>query len=222
MNLTRELEIVDGTLRDALARPGPACLTCSFQLEDMVVLDRLRQLRADIAVLFLDTGYHFAATLAYRDAMAARWGLNLINLTPERSVAEQEAAQGLLYRSDPMTCCHLRKVEPLYRALAGYSTWFTGLRREQSPSRRDLPLTGLQSLPDGSELWKVNPLAAWPWELVAAYAVSAGIEPLPLYAQGYTSIGCEPCTRVPAPGTDARSGRWGGAHNECGIHTRRP
>lgn len=215
-----ELLVADQTIAAALGRPGRACLTCSFQLEDMVVLDRVRRLHPEIAVLFLDTGYHFAETYAYRDTVTARWRLNLVNLAAEQTVAEQEAAQGLLHRTDPMACCHLRKVMPLHRELAQYGVWFTGLRREQSPSRRDLHTEAWQALPSGHRLWKVSPLAAWTWDQVAEYAAAAGIERLPLYAQGYTSIGCQPCTSIPAAGADPRSGRWRGAHTECGIHNR--
>lgn len=200
--------------------PGaPACLTCSFQLEDMLVLDLLRARLPRIPVLFLDTGYHFAETYAYRDRMAAAWDLNLVNVLPERTVAEQEAAHGLLHRTEPTRCCQMRKVEPLMRSLRPYRLWFTGLRREQSPTRRNLGVVETHVLPTGESLLKVSPLALWDSRQLWRAGHARGIEPLPLYAQGYTSIGCAPCTAVPAPGADPRSGRWGGAHLECGIHT---
>ena len=198
---------------------GPACLTCSFQLEDMVVLHLLRRHQPDIPVLFLDTGYHFAATYAYRDRMAREWNLNLVNLTPVQSVAEQEAQFGLLYRSDPGKCCQLRKVEPLFRSLVKYDLWFTGLRREQSPTRKDLKVVEERERPGEKAQIKVNPLACWNRWLVQDYAAKHGIDPLPLYEAGYKSIGCEPCTSIPSAGADARSGRWGGTKLECGIHT---
>ena len=116
----------------------PACLTCSFQAEDMVVLDMARRVRPDLAVLFLDTGYHFAETYAYRDRMTALWGLNLVNLRPELTVEAQESKYGKLFETDPTRCCHIRKVEPLQRALIGHDVWLTGLRREQSPTRAAL------------------------------------------------------------------------------------
>src|SRR6267142_2690470 len=121
---------------------GPACITCSFQAEDMVVLDLLRRRVPGIPVLFLDTGYHFAETYAYRGRMAAAWNLNLINLQPVASVAEQERFSGLLYLSDPTSCCGLRKVTPLMNALKDFNLWFTGLRREQSSARANLRCRG--------------------------------------------------------------------------------
>lgn len=210
------IEIITDILKE---HRGPACLTCSFQLEDMVVLDFLRRQLPDIPVLFLETGYHFAETYAYRDRMAAQWNLNLINVVPRESVASQEAQFGLLHRTDPGKCCQLRKVEPLLHALQPYDVWFTGLRREQSPSRKDLKSVEWHTLPTGKPVLKVNPLALWEWKQVLLYAAEHHIERLALYDAGYRSIGCEPCTAVPLEGADPRSGRWGGTKLECGIHT---
>jgi phosphoadenosine phosphosulfate reductase len=198
---------------------GPACITCSFQAEDMIVLDLLRSRMPGIPVLFLDTGYHFAATYAYRDRMAELWNLNLRNLTAKQSVAEQEAAFGILNRTDPSRCCELRKVEPLFEALQEFAVWFTGLRREQSPTRKNLKVLENHTLPSGKVLLKVSPLAAWGWGQVWRYTAEQKIAYLPLYDAGYRSIGCEPCTTIPREGTDPRSGRWSGTKLECGIHT---
>jgi phosphoadenosine phosphosulfate reductase len=196
-----------------------ACLTCSFQAEDMIVLDLARKARPDIPVLFLDTGYHFAETYAYRDRIAAAWGLNLINLYPEQSVAQQEAESGKLYVSQPDRCCKLRKVAPLLRGLEPYDVWLTGLRREQSPTRAGLLQIETHVLPSGRAISKVNPLAAWTSKEVWSYLAVNEIEYLPLYDQGYLSIGCQPCTSLPADAANPRSGRWGGQKLECGIHT---
>jgi phosphoadenosine phosphosulfate reductase len=209
-------EVMDRLLEQ---NQGPECITCSFQVEDMVVLDLLRSRRPDVPVLFLDTGYHFAETYAYRDRMAKLWSLNLVNLLPKQSVAEQENEFGLLYRSDPGACCNRRKVEPLMKALEPFDLWFTGLRREQSPTRANMRVVETHQLPSGKQLLKVSPLAAWDWKKVWSYAVEHRIESLPLYDLGYRSIGCEPCTAIPAEGSDPRSGRWGGNKLECGIHT---
>lgn len=198
---------------------GAPCFTCSFQAEDMIVLDLLRRRVPDIPVLFLDTGYHFPQTYAYRDQMTASWNLNLRNLTAKRSVAEQEAEFGILNRTDPGKCCQLRKVEPLFAALQDYDVWFTGLRREQSPTRKNLKVVEQHALPIGKVLLKVSPLAAWTWGDVWKYTADNKIPFLPLYDLGYRSIGCEPCTAIPREGADPRSGRWGGAKLECGIHT---
>jgi len=196
-----------------------ACITCSFQAEDMVVLHLLREIEPRIPVLFLETGYHFAETYAYRDRMSRKWNLNLINLASAQTVPEQESQFGILYRSDPGRCCQLRKVEPLMAGLEPYKIWFTGLRREQSPTRRNLQVEEGHTLPSGRQLAKVSPLAAWTWKEVLSYTTIHEIPLLPLYAQGYPSIGCEPCTAKPAEGADPRSGRWSGQKLECGIHT---
>jgi len=203
-----------------LAAHANACLTCSFQAEDMVVLHMARQYRPDIPVLFLETGYHFAETYAYRDRMAKEWDLRLVNLIPSLPLAEQESKFGKLYQSKPAECCNLRKVEPLFRGLASYDVWLTGLRREQSPTRANLKKVETHILPDGRSLLKVSALADWTNRDVWAYLKQHSIEPLPLYDQGYTSIGCEPCTQKPLNPDDPRSGRWAGAGKlECGIHT---
>jgi len=199
--------------------PGSACITCSFQVEDMVVLHLLRQRLPDIPVVFLETGYHFPETYQYRDRIAKSWGLNVINAEATQSVAEQEQQFGILHRIDPSRCCQLRKVEPLMRALEPFDIWFTGLRREQSPTRKNLQLIENHFLTSEKGLLKASPLAAWNWKQVWDYMIEHGIEYLPLYDRGYRSIGCEPCTSVPSAGADPRSGRWGGAKLECGIHT---
>ena len=198
---------------------GRPCLTCSFQAEDVIVLHMLRQVRPDIPVLFLDTGYHFPETYEYRDRLARQWQLNLINLLPALTRQEQEARHGQLYVTQPDQCCKLRKVEPLWRALAGYEIWFTGLRREQSPTRASLSPVENHVLPSGKSLLKVSPLALWSWKEVWSYLRVNEIQYLPLYDQGYTSVGCQPCTTVPLEAGDLRSGRWGGKKLECGIHT---
>ncbi len=211
--LTRAQELISKHAR------GNLCLTCSFQAEDVVVLDLLRTVRPDVPVLFLDTGYHFDQTIEYRDRISTAWDLNLVNLTPQESVAEQESRSGRLYETDPARCCALRKVEPLMAGLASYDVWFTGLRREQSPTRAGLQEEEWHQLPSGRQVRKVSPLAHWNWQDVQAYMVVNDIPRLPLYDEGYVSIGCAPCTAKPAEGAHARSGRWGGQKLECGIHT---
>lgn len=195
------------------------CLTSSFQAEDMVVLHLLRQRIPDVPVLFLDTGYHFPQTYEYRDRMAKEWSLQLVNVLPRQTVPEQESAFGILYQSDPTRCCQLRKVEPLAGALEPFDVWFTGLRREQSPTRRNLKKLELHRLPTGKTLWKVSLLADWNWEQVWNYVDANGISHLPQYDKGYLSIGCQPCTALPLDPNNPRSGRWGGTKLECGIHT---
>jgi phosphoadenosine phosphosulfate reductase len=226
MNATQEavsLELLapdDCIHRVIEANPGaPACLTCSFQAEDMVVLDLLRPLLPEIAVIFLDTGYHFRETYEYRDRMVAEWNLNLINVTPQTTVAEHEAKLGVLYLVDPTQCCELRKVQPLFRSLEPFQLWFTGLRREQSPTRAKLRQIEEHRLSSGKLLQKVSPIVGWTWSEVERYVAERRIPLLPLYDQGYRSIGCEPCTAVSDDPANPRAGRWGGKKLECGIHT---
>ena len=196
-----------------------ACFTCSFQAEDVIVLSLLRQRFPQIPVLFLETGYHFAETYEFRDQLARDWHLNLVNVIPQQAVAQQESQFGILYQSDPTRCCQLRKVEPLLRSLQPFSVWFTGLRREQSPTRKNLRKAEDHRLPSGKSLLKVSPLADWTWGQVWQYTAAHELSYLPQYDHGYSSIGCEPCTAVPDDPGNPRSGRWGGKKLECGIHT---
>jgi len=218
MTLRERIDDAQATISDVLASGAPACVTSSFQTECMVLVHLVTRQQPEIPVLFLDTGYHFKETYEYRDRMSALWNLKLQNLLPKETVAEQESKFGILYQSAPDKCCGLRKVEPLFNAVANYDVWFTGLRREQSPTRANLqPLDNFR-LPSGKELTKVSPLALWTNREVWAYLKEYDIPVLPLYDQGYTSIGCEPCTTPPASADDLRSGRWGGHKLECGIH----
>jgi phosphoadenosine phosphosulfate reductase len=215
---TQSAEQVIDLVLSALSRRR-ACITCSFQAEGMVVLHMLRRCLPDVPVLFLDTGYHFPETYEFRDQLTREWSLNLVNITPAQTVEQQESALGILYREDPTRCCQLRKVEPLMRALAPFRTWFTGLRREQSITRKNLRKAELHQLPTGNVITKVNPLADWSSGQVWEYTRAHNLRYLPQYDQGYLSIGCQPCTAIPEDPTNPRSGRWGGRKLECGIHT---
>jgi phosphoadenosine phosphosulfate reductase len=195
------------------------CFTSSFQAEDMVVLHLLLQHLPDVPIIFLETGYHFAALLEYRNRLTQDWKLNLINALPLTTLGEHEAQFGLLHIINPTQCCQIRKVEPLMRSLEPFTWWFTGLRREQSPTRAHLKKVEDHRLPSGKHMKKISVLADWTWDRVEAYAREHDIPRLSLYDEGYTSIGCEPCTARPAAGADSRSGRWGGRKLECGIHT---
>ncbi len=206
--------------RELASAHGDPVVTNSFQAEDMVLLHMVRETLPDVPVVFLDTGYHFAEVIAYRDRMAAEWGLNLISLEAKQTVAEQEATFGILNQTDPGRCCGLRKVKPLFAALEGYGLWFTGLRREQARSRAALSEVDDFKLPTGRVIRKVSPLTEWSAKDVWTYAAEHGIPLLALYEKGYTSIGCEPCTSLPTDPNDPRSGRWGGQKQECGIHVQ--
>jgi phosphoadenosine phosphosulfate reductase len=169
-----------------------------------------------ITVLFLDTGYHFAETIGTRDAVAATYPVNVETITHPLRVPEHEAEYGRLYETDPDLCCAIRKVWPLDRALRPYDAWAGGIRRAESTTRSDTPVVAWDAK---RRKVKVNPLATWSDAQVDAYVAEHGILVNPLREIGYTSIGCEPCTRPVTPGEDPRSGRWAGrAKTECGIH----
>lgn len=203
---------------DSAAGQDAACMTCSFQAEDVLLLKVTLALRPEIPVLFLDTGYHFRETYEYRDRIAKDWKLNLHNLLPRQTVAELEQEMGLLYQAAPDKCCGLRKVEPLFAAVAKYKIWLTGLRREQARSRTSLEVAADFALPGGIVVRKLSPFANWTTRDVWQLAEYFKIPLLPLYERGYTSIGCEPCTSIPLDPNDPRSGRWAGQKVECGIH----
>jgi phosphoadenosine phosphosulfate reductase len=222
LHLAPEVEIRLARVREILSRElvggHPACLTCSFQAEDVLLTKLALEFDRTIPILFLDTGYHFAETYAYRDRIADEWKLNLINLLPAKTVSEQEAEHGLLYQSAPDQCCKLRKVEPLFSAVAGYRVWLTGLRREQAKSRAALEESVLFTLPGRRQVLKLAPLVEWSTREVWNACEMLQIPLLPLYERGYSSIGCEPCTTIPLDPNDPRSGRWAGRKVECGIH----
>jgi len=200
------------TIEIALADATLPCITSSFQAECVVMTHMIRVLRPDIPVLFLDTFHHFPQTLAYRDELAAKWGLKLV-------ILQAKAPQvGLWQVESTEACCKRHKVEPLFSALEGYDTWFTALRRDQSPSRANIKESEPFKLSSGRTITRVAPIAAWTARDVWAYAKANQIPLLPLYDLGYTSIGCEPCTELPPDPDNPRSGRWQGQKLECGIH----
>jgi phosphoadenosine phosphosulfate reductase len=213
-----KLEAVRATLAREIKGTGDVCLTCSFQAEDVLLTKLAIELDAELPILFLDTGYHFAETYAYRDRIAKEWKLNLVNLLPELTVPEQEAKFGLLYQTSPDQCCKMRKVEPLFKAVGEYRVWLTGLRREQARSRTALEESAMFALPGGKQVLKLAPLAQWTTRDVWYACEQLAIPLLPLYERGYSSIGCEPCTSLPLDPNDPRSGRWAGRKVECGIH----
>jgi phosphoadenosine phosphosulfate reductase len=192
------------------------CLTCSWQKQSSVLVHLVSELGLGIDVIELDTHLFFKETYETREALVARYGLNLIR--PEIiTVAEQHNQEGPnLWESDPDRCCHIRKVEPLIRALDPYDAWISGIRRDQSPSRANARKV------ERSErygVWKIQPLADWDEERVWSYIVANDIPYNPLHEAGYRSIGCIPCTRPIRPDEGERAGRWAGSDKlECGIH----
>jgi phosphoadenosine phosphosulfate reductase len=170
-----------------------------------------------VHVVFLDTGYHFAETIGTRDWVSGVMPITLVNVTPPQTVAEQDAEYGgKLHDRDPDLCCSLRKVQPLAKALAGYTAWGSGVRRDESPTRAGTRVVDWDAK---RGMVKVNPLAAWTQEHVDAYIAEHQVPVNPLQEIGYASIGCAPCTRPVAPGEDPRAGRWAGrGKTECGLH----
>ncbi|MEV6274929.1 phosphoadenylyl-sulfate reductase [Nocardia sp. NPDC051832] len=186
-------------------------------MQDGVLVHLAAEIHSGVDVLFLDTGYHFAETIGTRDAVEAVYGVNVVNVRPEHSVAEQDQLLGKdLFARDAAECCRLRKVVPLKRSLSGYNAWVTGIRRVEAPTRANAPLI---SYDEAFGLVKINPIAPWSDDEMQDYINTHGILVNPLVEEGYPSIGCAPCTRKPEPGSDPRSGRWAGlAKTECGLH----
>ena len=195
--------------------------TCNYvvasNMQDAVLVDMASKVRPGVPVLFLDTGYHFVETIGTRDAVESVYDVRVLNVTPEHSVAEQDALLGKdLFSRDPGECCRMRKVVPLGKSLRGYSAWVTGLRRVEAPTRANAPLV---SFDEAFKLVKINPLAAWSDKDMQNYINEHDVLVNPLVYEGYPSIGCAPCTAKPEEGADPRSGRWQGrAKTECGLH----
>ena len=191
------------------------CITSS--MTDAVIIHLAATVKPGIDVIFLDTGYHFPETIGTRDAVAATYPINLINVTPSRTVAEQDAELGpRLYGRNPDLCCYLRKVVPLERALDPYDAWITGVRREETDARSD---TRVVEWDAKRAMVKVNPIASWTQEQVDEYIAEYGVLLNPLVDDGYPSIGCATCTLPVKPGAVPRSGRWSGTgKTECGLH----
>ncbi|WAL64045.1 phosphoadenylyl-sulfate reductase [Amycolatopsis cynarae] len=187
-------------------------------MQDAVLIDLATQVKSDVDVLFLETGYHFAETIGTRDAVATVYpDIRIVNAVPEQTVAQQDAEYGpKLHERDPNLCCQLRKVVPLRRTLSRYSAWVTGVRRVDAPTRADTPIV---TWDERNGLVKINPIAPWSDEEFRDYLESHGVLENTLVSEGYLSIGCAPCTAKVAPGADPRSGRWAGkAKTECGLH----
>jgi phosphoadenosine phosphosulfate reductase len=207
-----------------LAASGPLPLACSFSIDDVVLIDLLKEELGTLTVFAIDTGrlneetYEVAESVAQRYALPIRWYF------PERAAVEQlERDKGLFsFRAsieDRRECCAIRKIEPLRRALSGFAGWVTGLRRAQSITREDLAPLAVDAANGG--LLKINPLLFWSDEQLWDYARERALPINRLHRQGYPSIGCAPCTRTVQPGEHPRAGRWwweDPEHKECGLH----
>jgi phosphoadenosine phosphosulfate reductase len=212
------LEIVEWALRDSgLARVGVAS---AFQAEGTAIIHMAAAIRPDVPVLFLETGFHFAETLAFKERLTEMLGLNVLDLTGDHTVESQTAQYGpRLYERDPKLCCELNKVIPFDRALEDLDGWVTGMRRDSAWTRASTPILSWTELDSGHRLLKINPIANWTRRDAWAYLKVNAIPHNPLYDLGFSSIGCSPCTRMVFPGEDERAGRWSGLlKTECGIH----
>lgn len=206
---------------DVLARAietdfaGRIAVVSSFGAESAVLLHMVAQIDPATPVIFVDTGRHFAETLAYRDRLMTHLGLtNLIVAAPLAHDIAAHDPEMLRAGYDPDGCCALRKVEPLERALGWFDAWISGRKRHQAATRTTLPLVEQE----GGRT-KINPLADWGPVELAAYMALHRLPAHPLVAEGYPSIGCEACTSRVAPGEDPRAGRWRAFNKiECGIH----
>jgi len=195
--------------------PRRIAVVSSFGAEAALILALVAEIDAATPVIFLDTGKHFPETLAYRDRLTAHLGLTDVrSVRPPPSDLTSTDADGRLWDRNADACCHLRKVVPLERALAGFDAWITGRKRFHSRVRADL-----DTVEAVDSHIKINPLARWPLAQVASEFKVRGLPRHPLVAQGYPSIGCAPCTTHVAGDGPARAGRWSGADKtECGIH----
>ena len=197
---------------------GDVAIVSSFGAESAALLHLVSSIDNSVPVIFLETGKHFPETLAYRDELADRLGLNLVNVHPEIADLQQRDETGLRWSYDPDGCCDLRKVRPLEKALARYDGSFTGRKAFQSSTRANLPRFELDTA-DAQGRLKINPLIDWDAARIAAYFEEHDLPRHPLVERGFASIGCSPCTRATEPGEDPRAGRWAGWDKvECGIH----
>jgi len=191
-------------------------VSSSFGTTSAVLLHIATQVKPDIRVLFLETGFHFPETLQFKNGLVKRLGLNVVELRSVMPREEFKKTYGNLYERDTDKCCYLNKVEPLKIALSGMKAWITSVRRGQTENRKNVQF--VEEYEDG--LYKINPLATWTSKQMWDYLKAHNLPYHPLFEQGYTSIGCAPCTRSVQAGEDERAGRWSGSQKtECGIHT---
>ena len=218
-NKTRELISYVKKIEETHA---PAAFACSFGAEDMVLLDVIANQARKVQVFTLDTGRLPEETHALLETVRDKYPVVIRTYFPDAKAVEawveQNGPNGF-YKSiaQRQQCCHIRKVEPLRRALAGKKCWLTGLRREQSATRQTLER---EAWDEANGLIKINPLLDWTNDDVWAYIRSHGVPYNALHDRGYPSIGCAPCTRAVQPGEDSRAGRWWWEETskECGLH----
>jgi phosphoadenosine phosphosulfate reductase len=223
MTLDARVEEARERLRRAVQAHAPAAFSSSFGVEDMVILDLIATERVEVEVFTLDTGRLHDETLALVAQARHRYARPIRVMFPDAGEVEAFALQhgvNAFYESIALRkrCCEIRKLAPLRRALRGKALWITGLRREQSVTRSDVPVLARD---ESYGLMKLNPLAEWTESEVWDYVRRFDVPTNPLHQRGFPSIGCAPCTRAVQPGEDARAGRWWweqAATRECGLH----
>lgn len=194
---------------------GPVAMVSSFGADSVVLLHMISEIDRSTPVIFIDTEMLFEATLTYQRELAETLGLRDVRLIkPNRAALLERDVDGILHHFDPNACCALRKREPLERALNGFGGWITGRKRIHGGARKSLPL-----FEKSDRRIKINPLANWTTQHVADYIAAHDLPRHPLVAQGFPSIGCQPCTTPAESDEDPRAGRWRGQDkDECGIH----
>jgi phosphoadenosine phosphosulfate reductase len=211
-------------VRWALERSGleRIAIASAFQAEGTCVMHMASLIRPDVPILFLETGFHFAETLAFKQQLVDLLHLSVIDLVGEHTIESQEAVYGpRLYERDPALCCEINKVQPMFEALRGLDAWITAFRRDSSPTRAGAPIVQQYELEPGRFIVKVNPVVNWTRRDTWEYLRANDLPHNPLYDLGYSSIGCAPCTRMRFDGEPERAGRWAGFSKwECGIHER--
>jgi len=220
-----DLEVPEAILQWAYETFPRLVIVASFQAESSVLIDMASRIWADVTVLTLDTGRLPQPTHDMIDRVRDRYGINVQVASPDSADLEEMVGRygaNLFHQSPDLRrhCCEVRKSRPLARALAGYDAWVTGLRRQQASTRSQTAVVSRD--PEHEGMTKIAPLAAWSRDQVWGYIQENELPYHSLYDQGYTSIGCEPCTRATAPGEDERAGRWWWESEkeakECGLH----
>lgn len=206
--------------------PGRVAFSTSLGIEDQAITHAIASQGANVDIFTLDTGRHFPETIDTLFETEARYGTRIRVMFPDTKEVEdlvaEDGVMGFRYSVEARkACCEVRKVRPLNRALAGSAGWITGLRRQQSQGRAVVPFAAYDPV---QNLIKLNPIADWTLDKLERYVSDNKIPVNPLYAQGFPSIGCQPCTRAIKPGEDIRAGRWwweSEDKKECGLHTQR-
>lgn len=191
--------------------------TSSFQTHSIPLLHLISKVDPTIPIYYLNTGYLFPETLAFKDALAERLGLKIIGLESNTPKMQQRDAHGnLLFVSDPTYCCYINKVLPLEPILLQYDVWINGIRADQNANRARMNV--FEKTPQGA--LRYHPMLNWTSKDIYAYRLKHNLPSHPLEKEGYLSMGCEPCTRKPDADTDGRNARWFGLKtDECGLHT---